>query len=106
MVENGRREKKTGFELAFSRVNSSSNKHVQKILLEEFPHKYVQYVLNSSIDFQSFSWIVKTSKGKIPVRATNYFPSSFCRVATKATKKVKLPSCRTFYSDMNIIQII
>ena len=71
MVENGHREKRTGFELAFSRVNSSSNKHVQKILLEEFPHKYVPYVLNSSIDFQSFFWIVKTSKGKIPVRATN-----------------------------------
>ena len=25
---------------------------------------------------------------------------------SKATKKVKLPSCRTFYTDMNIIQII
>ena len=52
-------------------LSCSSNKPVQKILLEEFPHKYVQYVLNSSIDFQSFFWIVKTSKGKIPVRATN-----------------------------------
>ena len=59
MVENGRREKGTGFELAFSRV--------KKILLEEFPHKYVQYVLNSSIDFQSFFRIVKTSqKAKFP----------------------------------------
>ena len=38
--------------------------------------------------------------------ATICFHSSFCRVATKATKKVKLPSCRTFYTDMNIIQII
>ena len=72
MVENGRRElKRTGLQLAFSRVNSSSNKHLQKILLEEFPHKYVQYVLNSSIEFQSFFRMVKTSKGKIPVRATN-----------------------------------
>ena len=71
MVENGRYEKRTGFELAFSLENSSSNKHVQKILLEEVLHKHVQYVLNSSIDFQSFFWIVKTSKGKILVRATN-----------------------------------
>ena len=41
MIDNGRRENRTGFELAFSRVNSSSNKHEQNILLEEFPHKYV-----------------------------------------------------------------
>ena len=43
-IENGRLENSTGFELAFSRVNSSSNKQVYKILREEFPYKYVQYV--------------------------------------------------------------
>ena len=53
-IENGRRENRTGFELAFSRENSSWNKLIKKILQEEFPHKYVQYVLNSSLDFPHF----------------------------------------------------
>ena len=92
MVDNGRREKRTGFELAFSRVNSSSNKHVQKILLEEFPHKYVQYVLNSSIDFQSFFWIVKTSqKAKFPYA----LPTSSLQVFVEwRQKRQKRSSCR------------
>ena len=55
-------------------------------------------MFNSSIDFQSFIQI-----GKIPVHATNY--ASLHVFVEWRQKRQKRSSCRTFYTDMNIIQI-
>ena len=53
-----------GSKVAFSRGNLSLNKHVEEIFFGKFPYEYVQYVLNSFIDFPSLM-IFKTAKDKI-----------------------------------------
>ena len=56
-----------GREAAFSRVNSSLNKHIEETLLEEFPHEYVQ---NNSKNWlklqQDIAYVKKSLKSSGP----------------------------------------
>ena len=91
--------------IASQLFNKLLNKVIFDYLLmfyQDFKATSLQKIIMSTV-YGLYGYSDDNFKDALP---TMCFHSSFCRVATKATKNVKLPSCRTFYTDMNIIQII